>query len=488
MPDLAYSTIEAARHDPNPFVEYVLDVEQSGIHEATQDFYSRHNDCYVELPRGHGKTVQTAARIAWEIGRHPEDRWKYVQASLEEAKETVDLIRRIVESPRYKSVFPNLTPDPTLWGKHAFRFILKDRLQRDPTVEACGIFDNPGGRADGFIFDDICTLKNAIQQPALRTQVKEAYANTHMPMIDRSRDRQPRIWRIGTCWHVDDITADWRRQCGQAGTLFRQPVIDYISPWPAVFTPRILRAYKGVIPPDEALPDDPAPLGVIAYARAFELVPVSSEQLVFEPAWLDGAMYEELSPDIRNARGACIGALDFAFTEEAQKNDPDWSVFAVGYKFKGHFYCEDMIRMRSQFPAFAAAASALGDRYAVRQATAEANGAQKALVQIINAQSGMGFKFPVTPINRTQDKISRAAGVQAFFAAGRFHMRARREGGVLRPIPALGPMYDELVSFPAGGHDDCVDVAIDLAEAAQSNSGCTFKATRLNTWNPIEGI
>lgn len=472
--------IEACRKDPNPFIEYMLCFDQAAIHENIQDWYTLHNDCYVEQHRGIGKTVQTAARVAWEIGHHPEDRWKYVQGSVDEAKESVDAIRRIVELPRYRHVFPNATPDPTLWGKHAFRFVVQGTVQRDPTVEACGIFDNPGGRADGFVFDDICTLKNAIQQPALRGQVKEAYANTHLPMIDRSRSRPPRVWRIGTCWHVDDITADWRRQCGADGTLLRTPVVNFRSPWPAVYTPRVLMSLKGVLA--DRTENDPTPMGVIAYGRAYELVPISSEQLVFDRSWIDAALYESVPPDVRDAPHGAIGAFDLAYTEESQKNDPDWSVFAVGYHHKGHLYVEDLARARTQFPVFVERAAALGKTYGVRRATGEGNGPQRGIIQTLNSPR-TGLPFPVVALERTQDKITRASAVQAFVQAGRLHLRARRDGGVLRVVPALEPMYDELVSFPAGEHDDTVDAVIDLIEHAARNTGGGFKPRPLHTWN-----
>ena len=105
---------------------------------------------------------------------------------------SVDVTRSILESHQFGHVFPGLIPDPTVWGKSAFRF-KSEAIHRDPTMQACTIFGHAGGRATDMVFDDICDLENAVRRSALRGQVKEAYHNTWLPMLIGDRRRT---------WHV----------------------------------------------------------------------------------------------------------------------------------------------------------------------------------------------------------------------------------------------------------------------------------------------
>ena len=63
--------------------------------------------------------------------------------------------------------------------------------RRDPSVQASGIFGRTGGRADIIWLDDVCDLRNAVLQPALRQQVKESVANIWLPMLDPTAAHPP---------------------------------------------------------------------------------------------------------------------------------------------------------------------------------------------------------------------------------------------------------------------------------------------------------
>ena len=459
--------LDDCRNDPNVFVEYVLDVDQCPVHERIQDWYTAQDSCYVEEHRGIGKTVQTICRCAFEIGRTamhhegllpdelPTDRIKYVQVNNDEAARSVDMCRQIIESPRYRQVFPEVRPSADgPWGSLAFK-IDTPHVQRDPTMHGVGIFGHTGGRAELLVLDDVCDLENAIRKPALRQQVKDAYLNTWLPMLTGSRRR---TWRISTCWHVDDVTAMWREECGDAGTLMRHPVVDFRSlafcddiQWSHQFAPSLLQLER-------------EKLGPIAYARAYELSPVSAEQIIFEEAWLERGYVTEV-PTAHVPGGRAVAMFDFAFTEKSQKGDPDYSVCLVGWIHPtGHAYATDMLKVRATYPDFKRAAIAKCEAAGVREAFGEGNGPQAGLVQQMNLDA----PFPVSRLTRSTDKITRATLQQSFVETGRLHVLCNRESaGGLRPVPGLRSLVDEMVSFPASGHDDCVDAVVDLCDIAQ---------------------
>ena len=469
------AVVEAARRDPNTFIEYVLDVTQADLHHEVQAFYTDNDDCGVGLPRGHGKTTQTLGRVAWEIGREVWEskakrspRWKYIQATTTDAGISVDLVRRIVESPRYSHVFPGLVPDPTVWGKQAFRF-QTESLQRDPALQACTIFGHAGGRATDMVFDDVCTLENAVRRSGLREQVKEAYRNTWLPMLTGDRKR---VWRIFTPWHAEDITADWRKGLSGRDRLLWRPCHEFDSPWPEGFSAEWLQEQH-----DEEM-------GPIAYARAYLLEPLDPSILIWPSEWLEGAMYDG-SP---TKQGYVAMAVDFAFTEKRQApahGDPDFSTALVArIDHKGHVWLLDMLRVQATFPEFKRAALALGRMHGCSVCRAEAVAGQRGLVQQMHEDA----TFPVEPIERVKDKVTRASSLQAFVKSGRFHI----PGGEGEPDPRFDKLYEEMVLFPTAKHDDTVDAAMDMMELALRRpgqfGGSRPQVTRITAADPKERL
>jgi predicted phage terminase large subunit-like protein len=434
------------REAPHWFVPYVLGFENSSLHDELQWHLSDNDNAYCELPRGHGKTNQMAGRVCWEIGRDPHIRVKIVGSSDDEATKTVTLIRKIVQSQEFRNVFPDVEPDKdSSWGNTAFT-VKRSRFMRDPTVEAVSVFGRAGGRSDLLIPDDICDLRNSVQQPSMREQVKDAWTTIWLPTLDRSGAR-PRIWKFGTPYHVADITADWREYHRDRGGMFRRPVVGHASPWPEVYT-------------RDMMVDLRAQYGPIAYARAYELSPVSSDQLVFDHWWLDRSLYEGDVPEFVRMTGQSIAATDFAFSDKTvRKGDPDYSVLVTGYRsMDGFCYVDKVIRARVPFPEWQRICARECRQSAVSVLMAEGNGPQAGLVQQLSIACD---STTVVPLVRTKDKLSRASEKQGFVEQGRLRLRGDK-GRVCREHSVL---YEEMTTFPAGDHDDAVDAVVDLMEA-----------------------
>ena len=448
--------IEGCRQSPNLFASFVMGFEQGDIHKQMQRFLTNNNNCYIEYPRGHGKTAQMSLRVAWEVGRDPTVRIKYVQQSDVEAKKTTGLIKSIIEGDAFKAVFPEIEPDMDNWCKADFK-VKQKTWQRDATVEAKPIFGRAGGRADILIADDVCDLRNAIQQAALREQVKEFWNTNWLPMRDFAKDQSPRTWKVGTCYHADDITADWRRLHDESG-LLRLPVVDFVSPWTEVVK-------------EEELRDIRKEIGPFAFARSYELKPVTSELIVFDAEWIRDSLYSTI-PDWERDNGIMVAALDFAFTEKKIDGDPDWSVCIIAWKDrKGGLWLKDIIRQRSTFPDFARKASKAMIAAKVDQAVAEANGPQLGLVQQLQLDCP---NVPIRPLNRDKDKITRASERQGYVESGRLHMPSQ-DGSVRSDFRVV---FDEMTTFPVGGHDDTVDAVIDLIELTAKMSA-PLEATKI---------
>ena len=159
-----------------------------------------------------------------------------------------------------------------------------------------------------------------------------------------------------------------------------------------------------------------------------------------------------------------VATFDFAFTEKKQKNDPDYSACLIGWaSARGHIWVIDAYSTRSPFPEFKRKALQRCERWGVVSGAAEANGPQRGIAQQLNYES----TFPIRYLERDRDKITRAAEKQSFVESGRFHMRAiSGQFGQLEPTKGMQPMYDQMATFPASGHDDYVDAAVDICDFA----------------------
>lgn len=447
-PLTAGEAVQAARENPAAFLALCLGRPVSGLQRDLLRHAIANESWYAELPRGHAKTSTCAYLMAWWIGVRPETRFKYVSQNDDAAAATTRFVREIVRSEAFRAVFPRVRLKPgedtvTSWSVTAPGLVAR----RDPSVQGAGVFGRTGGRADVIWFDDICDLRNSVLQPALREQVKEAVANIWLPMLDPSSRHPTRVWRTATPFHTDDQTADWRRVHGQAETLFRRPCIGDASPWPEVFTPAVLKARR-----DE--------FGPMAYARAYELVPLSSDLLVYRPEWI-----RHYKADERPKVARTVAALDWGYGRKSrERDDPDYSVCLVGeIDHERNLHLTDVLRVREAFPTFARMAAELLSRRGVSVVLAEANGPQRGIFDQFQTMTSQ----PMVAVERVVDKHLRAAGAQPFVMQGKLRFPVDHSGNVL---PQFQTVLDEMLAFPAGAHDDLVDAVVDLCGEAVRGS------------------
>lgn len=463
-----------ARQSPNVFATLCLGLNQSWCHKRLQKHLTDNDDALVEIGRGHGKTTQLSLRCAFEIGRDPAVRIKYIQQNDKEASKTVAQTLRIIKSDQYRAIFPWIIVDPRKESSSRFQVnidqtiaaqVMRENAQiggltlhpnesRDATMEGHGVFGRAGGRVDILIIDDPTDLKTSIMQPALRSAVDEYVNNNWMPMRDYAGGRQIRTWRSGTIYHTDDVIGRWRARMGDSEKRLFMPCVGTESPWPEVYTPERMESIREEI-------------GPIAYARAYELRPASNDNTIFYPEWLFKSLYESIPKD---HVGQSVVAVDFAFTTKSYKSkDPDYSTAVVANVSRtGHVYIVDFLRTRSHFPEFVAQLLTLCRKHRVSQGFGESVAAQSELVRQLNRFTDI----PFVGIPRKLDKVTRATNEQAKVESGRLHLPGiSDEDGMLVVNPRFRVMFDELTAFPYAGHDDLVDPIVDLLSKQKSLGG-----------------
>ena len=439
-----------ARRSPVFFIAYVLGVNMAKCHVDMQNFISANPDSLIKAHRGLGKTTQISiGRVAWEVGSNPNIRIKIVQNTLPEARKTVTAIKEVIDSERFKKVFPEVSGNPKDWGADGFTVHRTQAGLRDPTVEAQSIFGRAGGRFDLLVADDICDLENSIRQPAKRLQVIEAFGNTWMPMGVKNA----RVIRTGTPYHTADIMSEWTDLASQGGLPMMELKVDdhYNSPWPEEFSQSRLRMML-----------ESGRMNKTAYARAYQLIPLSNEDVVFQEADLVASISR--LPTTSARKTTRIAALDLAFTEKtgslSKNKDPDFSVLAIAdVTDDGHVYMVNVTRARATSPKFLKMCEVDLDIYRPSVCYSEAAGPLAGVTdQWREPFRRKGCRL-VTETRQNVDKYSRAIERQNIVEGGRFHLRPEDNGELARGMKV---MFNELCEYPLGGHDDCVDCAVDL--------------------------
>lgn len=446
--------MQAARKSSATFTALVFGYDNAPLHIRMHDHVESQKHTGFSTHRGGGKTDQISiGRMAWEIGHDTNIRIKVFKNTADEARKIPDSMRRIIESNRYRAVFPDVRPDPDHWTGSSFRVQRSKTGEKEPTVASFGVFGTfTGGRSDLILLDDIVDIKNAVQNPALRDKVKEVYRNAIIPTLVPGG----RTMRVYTPYHVADISVDWEKNPNIATTY--EAVNNYISPWPEMWTPEVLR-------------DVEMDIGTIAYARAYSLKRISDEDILVKEAWLDDAMYVDSIP---LTSGRWIASIDFAFTKKRlggipnASKDPDYTVcFTALVDRTGNAYVDKVYRKRATWPETKDFIVPMCEHCEVL--LAEDVAAQRALIDDLNRSTVLNCRAmtPAEGISGTggggsYDKRGRLAACSAQIESGKLHLRGVMQGGEIIVCKEHEPLYDELTTFPVGEHDDAVDAVTQM--------------------------
>ena len=187
---------------------------QAEIHDEIQNHIDecRKRDlkyCGVLAPWGHGKTEQvTIGRALKFLGENKNYRIQIICNTDDNAKARVSVIGKYIETDKdYHTVYPEIKPDYNAeWTKHKIT-VERESRSKDGSIEAWGITTSgTGSRADIQLYDDPVDLRNAIQNPAMRPQIKEMMKNVWLSRLVPDGF----ACYIATVWHNDDLTSDLR--------------------------------------------------------------------------------------------------------------------------------------------------------------------------------------------------------------------------------------------------------------------------------------
>lgn len=207
-----------ARMDLGLFGEYVADKAPADHHQEWIDALVtyRNNECLklvagdnleILAPRGSAKSTWIALFVAFAIGHNPGIPIIYASYSENVALSRSRIIKRIIESSKYREVFPNIKPGKR-WADSDWEidkeFAGVTDLDFDYTFYATGILGSITSRRSGLIiYDDLIKSSESIANPDIRERMVTNIGEVLQPtLIPGGRQID-----IGTRFRADDVHA-----------------------------------------------------------------------------------------------------------------------------------------------------------------------------------------------------------------------------------------------------------------------------------------
>jgi hypothetical protein len=421
---------------------------------------------FIMAPRDHSKTTQTIQRVLLELGKNTNLRIKIVSNSDDRAGDILGaLAEQIQKNPYYRALFPNVHPsDSGGWTKHKL-FVERSGIGiKDASIEALGVLSTAtGGRADLLIFDDIVDFRNAVQNPALRDIVRQAFYDVWLNLLEPDG----RAWVLGTQWHEDDLYRDltalceqkdsgwimWKKPCvvkrryvvggldaegkPTASPELEVPKIEYrpAALWPERWTLRLLEAKR-------------AEVGERAFARQWLLKTISESETQFTtPVWREDKKLSDIPRDWPRYMGIDL-ASSFA------KRGAFTVFFTIAVDPQGKRYPIDIVRGKMTFDQIARTIIGLYAIHKHDHIKVETNAFQTAIYQHIEETYP---HIPISSIVTGRNKADEHVGIPSLTLEFERHLWE-----VWRPEPGIGEesvwtvWNDEIAAYPIGTNTDTV--------------------------------
>lgn len=417
---------------------------------------------------GCGKTTLICLWLAWRIGQEPYLTWMIVSSSYDQACDRIMAIRRYMEMPVYKMVFPHIGFDTTRpLSRETFtvkstkwKYTDQNKLDytswrmqigskgefKDPTIAGFGVTSDKimGTRiTGGIVLDDIHNQKNALTEEQRYKTFNIVQGNIKSRLTVSKVSKYPKMINICNRWHPTDTA-------GRLSELVRE---DGQPVWENIITP---------IEDEDGNPTFPEKFSTELVAKLREeqgghnspswrmgylVNPVGASNNAFTLEKLRVPLPEPL-PEFQDI----VIAVDFAhtqsltsdytvFTAIARDKNKPFNVYILDCKRMKLGKVSDKIKQLIGFYHYIKEIYQPEVKYIVfehRDSSAE--------VQFLQSEAP---EIPTKVVKLKGDKATRLSSFEGYVQTGKVYFNMN--------MPTYNAMVGELMDFPAGKHDDICD-------------------------------
>jgi predicted phage terminase large subunit-like protein len=448
----------------------------------------------INVPPGMMKSLLVAVFWpAWEWANRDAS-LRYLTSSFSRVNVIRDnsKMRKLVESEKYRALYPQVVLDPTSNAKDKFENL------KTGNREGRAFASMTGGRGDRVIIDDphsVDSAESETQRESVVQTFREAipdrlndmqtsvivvimqrlhaldvagtilkerfpYVHLNLPMeFMRTKDVNG-VQRDARCrTYVDaDLGPDNRPREGAVPFFVDPRTHDGELLFPKRFPAEVIHGLKKI-------------KGPYAWAGQYQQEPTAREGGMFKREWFAGKIIPRaLVPATAFQR---VRAWDFAGTEEAE-GDPDYT---VGLRMMRHgvdYYVEGLVRDRLSPGSVQMLVKAMAETDPIGTTIRiPVDPAQAGIYQANSYVSALAG-YPLKPEKPTGSKVGRALPVSIQAQYG--HIYLVNDGDPAEGVDEwITTLLDEVCTFPKAAHDDQVDA---LADA--------FNELALNEYVPFE--
>ena len=465
-----------AAHGLAPFILYMMPTYQMGwVHREICIELDKFLQAVIEgrsprlmitMPPRHGKS-QIASRMfpAYALGRYPDLSFIATSYSSDLASRMNRDVQRIIESERYRTLFP----ETTLFGKN-IRTIASGAWMRNSDIFEIvgheGVYRSAGvgGGVTGMgahcaIVDDAFKDRASADSPTIRENIWDWYTSTLYTRLAPGGG----VIIINTRWHMDDLS----------GRLLEAARTGEGDQWRVVNFPAIAehdephrKAGEALHPeryPLEQLLKIKAAIGSRDWAALYQQHPTPDGGTIFRQEWL-----RYWAPkDIPNRFEVVTMSWDMTFKDS---DSSDYVVGQVWGKHGARFFLLDQVRGRWSFTETVEQFTRLSEKWPMctrKYIEDKANG--PAVIDTLKHKIG-----GIIPVEPDGSKTARAYAVTPLLEAG----------NVFLPQPGMAPwvsdLQAELLQFPSAAHDDQVDALTQALRMLTMKPGLNISKTLLH--------
>lgn len=379
----------------------------------------------INMPPRHGKSELASRRFpAWFLGRHPDKSVIAASYNSDLATDFGRQVRNIIATDEYQHLFPTALAEDS-------RAANRWNTDQGGGYVAAGVGTAITGRgADILLIDDPLKDRAEADSELQRNKVWDWYTSTAYTRLAP----KGRIIVIQTRWHEDDLSgrllADEARG-GDKWEVLELPAINDQGEalWPDFYPLPVLERYRSVLPARD-------------WSALYQQRPTPDEGDYFKREWFKS--YDERPKHLR-----MYGASDYAVTAKGG----DYTVHLVmGVDPDDNLYVVDIWRSQAESHIWVESFLDLVHQYKPLKWCEETGQIIKSLGPFIDRRMRERKIYCAREqMTSVADKPTRCRSFQARAAMGKVYLPHN--------APWVADFVSELLTFPAGKHDDQVDAA-----------------------------